>query len=240
MKNRLLTVLLCAFIVLCSVSVFADTEDDIGGAADIIVGDQSDTENDVVSDTASVTKPDDTDAPPATSDTTTKAPEVVKPPETTKTPEPVKPPETTKTPEPTKEPETTTQAPEPEPEPTKEPEAPSDPQTDEYPEEPAPVVTKDNDSSSSDKTTGKRPSTSKRDSDSTESDESESDSKPESTSADTDKKDEAKTSSSRFASPLHVVAFILGIPAIISFYALVAVVARRIVYGSINKDSKND
>lgn len=228
MKNRLFAVLVCAFVVLCSVSVFADTEAGLGGAADIIIGDQSDNTGEVT-DAPSQTEPPQTQ-PPQTDPPQTEPVTAVKPPDNPKPPETSKEPETTKAPEPTKAPETTE---EPDTTPAVQTEPPSDVVN--------PVETRDTHAHTDEVTKDKPDSTTRRDKDSTESTESRSES--ESTSAvTTAKKDEVK-SSSRFSSPAHVIAFILGIPTIISFYALVAVIARRIIYRDTKKDvdsGKND
>lgn len=219
MKNRLFAALVCAFVVLCSVSVFADTEAGLGGAAEIIIGEQSDNTGEVT-DAPSQTEPPQTDPSQTEPVTTVKPPEdTKKPPETSKTPEPTKGPEPTKAPETTAEPDTA---------PATQTEPPSDVVN--------PEETQDTPTRTPEVTKDKPDSTTRRDKDSTKSTGSSSDSESESTSAvTTAKKDEVK-SGSRFSSPTHVIAFILGIPTIISFYALVAVIARRIIY----RDTKTD
>lgn len=216
MKNRLLAALVCAFIALSCVAVFADTDGDLSGAVDIIIGEHTDNTDEVPDDTTSREIEDTTASPPET----TKPPEPTKPPETTKTPEPTKPPETT---------EVDTTANEP---------IDTDPQTQESTggaNNPVGTQNKTTDPDT-DETSGRRPNTSQDDTSGTDSRDTES--KNESTAPNGENNDKQKTS--RFSSPAHVIAFILGIPAIISFYALAAIVARRIVYGKADENGGAD
>ena len=222
MKMKLFAALMCVFVALSVVCVFAD-EDDLGDLADDIVGEQT-TAADAGPDTTEATEPATTDAgdeqtsdeQSSSSEDTTEAPVTTEEP-VTQTEAPT---------EPVTETETETQTTEPvviEPEPIED--------TTQY-VPPTPVETTT--AKETEKETKKPAETSARTTTAKDTEsESESEKQPETSivRVTEDTTGEAvENGGSNFSSASHVVAYLLGIPLIISVFALILAIIRRIVY----------